>query len=615
MSCAIIMTTQEPASMASAQKSAFSPTALAQVYEFGPFRIDVRERLLFCNQRLVSLPLKVFETLLFLVQQNGHIVGKSELTRRLWPDTHVGSRSLAQNIFLLRKVLGTPYLQFIETVPRRGYRFAAPVQFTQEGSKTDDVQVGHPTRAGALIIRQLAVLPFRFLGEERIPEAEYLGIGLADALISKLSNVEELLVCPTSSVLKYMKVSQGLVEIGRELEVDLILEGKFQAYGSRVRVTLQLASAYNGAALWADRFDCNLADVFALQEAISEGVIQSLNLKLSGAERARLAARHTNNAEAYKYYLKGRFHWNKRTVQSLLKAIESFECALKKDPIYALAYSGLADCYNILSFYGAFAPKDVFPKAKAAANKALEIDPDIVEAATSMAFASLAFEWNWAEAERWFNRAWELNPSYPTAHQWFAEYQLAMGRLNQAVAAITRAQDLDPLSVSINRQVGWMLCYARKYDSAIEQIRSTLEMDPDNAYLYHDLGLAYIHSNKPMEAITALQRANSLSPDDPEMPAFLAYAYGVAGHQKETQEILDQLREMSTRKYVSPFLFAIVHVARGEKDLAFRFLNRAFEERSNWLIYLNVDPALDVLRPDPRFQDLQIRMKLPSINC
>ena len=601
--------------MASPQKSVLFPSTHAQFYEFGPFRIDVRERLLFCNQRLVSLPLRVFETMLLLVQRKGHIVDKSEFIRRLWPDIHVGPRSLAQNIFLLRKVLGTPYSQFIETVPRRGYRFAAPVQFTQEGSKIDSAPVGHPARAAALIIRQLAVLPFRFLGEERIPEAEYLGIGLADALIAKLSNVEDLIVRPTSSILKYIKVNQSVVEIGRELEVDLILEGKFQASGSRVRVTLQLVNAYNGAALWADQFDCDLADVFAFQQAISEGVIQSLNVNLSDAERARLAARHTNNPEAYKYYLKGRFHWNKRTVQSLVKAIESFECALKKDPSYALAYSGLADCYNILSFYGAFAPKEVFPTAKAAANKALEIDPHIVEAATSMAFASLAFEWNWAEAERWFNRAWELNPSYPTAHQWFAEYQLAMGRLNQAVAAITRAQDLDPLSVSINRQVGWMLCYARKYDSAIEQMQSTLEMDPDNAYLYHDLGMAWIHSNKPTEAITALQRANSLSPGDPEMSAFLAYAYGMAGHQRETKKILYELEEMSARKYVSPFLLAIVHVARGEKDLAFRFLNRAFEERSNWLIYLNVDPALDFLRLDPRFQDLQVRMKLPSINC
>ena len=600
--------------MASPQKLVFFPSTLAQCYEFGPFRIDARERLLFCNQRLVSLPLKVFETLLFLVQRNGHIVDKSELTSRLWPDTHVGPRSLAQNIFLIRKVLGTSHSQFIETVPRRGYRFTGPVQVPQEENGSG-IRIGNPTHASVLAIRQLAVLPFRFLGEERAPEAEYLGMGLADALITKFSNVEELIIRPTSSILKYANLNQDLLEIGRELEVDSILEGTFQISGSRIRVTVQLVNAYNGAPLWADRFDCDLADMFALQDAISERVVQSLPLSLTATERARLRVRYTKNPEAYKYYMKGRFYWNKRTSKGLLKAIESFEWSLKKDPNDALAYAGLADSYNILSFYGAFAPTEVVPKALAAATKALEIDPNLVEAVTSLAFATLIFEWNWAEAERWFRRAWELNPNYPTAHQWFAEYQLAMGRPDEALAAITRAQELDPMSVTINRQVGWMLCYSRKYDLAIEQIQSTLEMDPDNAYLYHDLGLAYLHLNKPSEAITALQKANLLSPDDPEMPAFLAYVYGVTGrHKKEAGQILKQLTEISARTYVSPFLFAIIYAARGERDLAFRSLNRAFEERSNWLIYLNVDPALDALRPDPRFQELRIRMKLATLH-
>ena len=600
--------------MASAQKSAFSLSTLAQFYEFGPFRIDVRERLLFCDHRLVSLPLKVFETLLFLVQQNGHIVDKSELTRKLWPDTHVGPRSLAQNIFLLRKILGAAHSQFIETVPRRGYRFTAPVQLSHDGGGSSGLDAGLSAQASVLSIRQLAVLPFMFLGEERTPEAEYLGIGLADALITKFSSLEKLIVRPTSSVLKFAKGSQALIEIGRELEVDSILEGKLQSSGSKIRVTLQLVNAYNGAPLWADRFDCDLADMFALQDAISQRVVQSLTLKLTATERALLTARYTQNAEAYKCYMKGRFHWNKRTAMGLLKAIESFECSLKKDPNYALAYTGLADCYSILSFYGAFAPREVLPKAISAATKALEIDSHLVEAVTSLAFATLVFDWNWAEAEKWFHHARELNPNYATAHQWFAEYQLAMGRLDEAVAAITRAQELDPMSVGINRQVGWMLCYARKYDLAIEQIQSTLEMDPDNAYLHHDLGLAYVHSNHPVEAITALQKANILSPDDPEMPAFLAYVYAVAGHDQQAGELLRQLSEISAGKYVSPFLFAIIHAARGEQDLAFLYLDRAVEERCNWLIYLNVDPALDPVRADPRFEDLRIRMNLPTVH-
>ena len=548
--------------MASPRNSTLSDAMLPQFYEFGPFRVDVGERLLFRNETLVSLPLKVFETLLFLVQQHGHIVDKSVLASRIWPDIHVGPRSLAQNIFLLRKVLGKKHSEFIETVPRRGYRFVAAIRHTAKttADRSDRIDLFLAPRppARVLAVLQLAVLPFRFLGPEAAKEEEYLGIGLADALITKFSNVGELIVRPTSSILKYVVTRHSLLEIGRELGVDSILEGKLQKCGSQVRVTLQLVNAFNGAALWADQFDCKLADIFALQDAISARVVQSLTLKLTAEDKHWLAARQTENAEAYKEYMKGRFHWNKRTAQELLKAIECFECSLRKDSLYALAYTGLADCYNLLSFYGAFAPKEVLPKAVWAATKALEINPQLVEAVTSLAFATLAFEWNWTRAEHWFKRALELNPDYSTAHQWYAECHLALGCLDEAVAAITRAQDLEPLSVNINRHVGWMLCYARKYDSAIEQIQSTLELDSSNALLYHDLGLVYIHTNRPEESIAALKRANALSPDDPDTTAFLAYAYAVAGHyKKEARQVLEQLKEMSTRKFVSSYL--LVH--------------------------------------------------------
>jgi TolB-like protein/Tfp pilus assembly protein PilF len=583
-------------------------------YEFGPFRLDARERLLFRERQLLSLPLKVFETLLALVEHRGQVLEKPQLVKLLWPDTHVGSRSLAQNVFILRKVLGGDHSQFIETIPKRGYRFLAPVKTgNSEKSAADERAGSYAGVAGpaddALPIRLVAVLPFEPLGENT--EGNYLGVGLADAVVTRLSAMEGVIVRPTS-VIAHTPSTQDLMSIGQELGVDSIFEGRIQQSGDKIRITARLINAHNGAPLWADKFDGRLAGIFALQDAISERAAQAVAVNLSGSQVAKRTGHGTASAAAYQLYLKGRFHWNQRTPQGFRKAIQCFQLAIEQDPSYALAWAGLADCHILLHFYGTATPQDSYRQAFAAATRAVEIDPQLVEAVTSLAFISAAFEWNWPKAEREFQRAFALKPNYATAHHWHAEYLMAMGRQEEAIAAIVRAQEMEPLSLIINCAVGLVFYFARKYDTAIEQLEQTLEIDPNFFAAYRELGQVYEQLGMHREAIAALEKSTDLCPGNRYMEAFLSRAYAAAQENEKSQQVLDRLTAESANEYVSPYLFAIVHAGRGEYDLAFQWLDRAFEERSNWLIYLKVDPVLDNLRTDARFANLLRRMKFPD---
>lgn len=583
-------------------------------YEFGPFRLDVRERLLMREQQLVSLPLKVFETLLVLIEHHGCVLEKSELVKRLWPNTHIGNNSLAQNIFTLRKVLGGEHERFIETMPKRGYRFIAPVKACDNENLATNWRTA--SRGGeldpvndVLPIRLLAVLPFKSLSEDA--EGNYLGVGLADALITRLSNLEGVIVRPTSAVLSHSSVTEDLILTGQELGVDSILDGRIQKSGDKIRVTAQLVNAHNGAPLWAGKFDGDLANIFSLQDAISERVAHALLLKLSSAAQTRQIRRETENTAAYQLYLKGRFHWNQRTSQALLKAIECFKQAIERDPQYALAYAGLADCYILLDIYSPILPpKESYTRGLAAATRALEIEPRLVEAVTALALISAFFEWDWEKAEQGFERALALNSNYATAYHWYAEYLIAMNRSDEAIAAIIRAQEMEPLSLIINCNVGFVFSYARKYDLAIEQLQQTLEMDPHFFVTYRELGLVYGQKGMYKEAITALQSGAALCPGHPYLEALLGYTYALAGRNKESQQKLDWLRAESMRKHISPYLMAMVHCGRAEDSLAFECLNRALEERTTWLIHLAVNPIFDRLRKDARFARVLRRMRL-----
>jgi tetratricopeptide (TPR) repeat protein len=357
-------------------------------------------------------------------------------------------------------------------------------------------------------------------------------------------------------------------------------------------------------------------DLFAVQTLISEQVAELLVLHLTGSERTRLAKRYTEDTEAYRAYVKGRYFWDKRTEEGFQKAIEYFQQAIGKDPKYALAYAGLADCHNLLGGYGLLPPKETYARGKAAAMKALELDEQLAEAHTALAFAQARYDWDRAGAEMEFKRAIELNPGYATAHQWYSHYSLIIAeRFDEAIAEVKLAQQIDPLSLAISSDAGYVNYFARRFDQAIEQSGKTLEMDPHWSPTYDFLGRAYVQKGRYAEAIAAFQKALKLNPDNPYFLGPLGRAYAVSGRQDEALKILDQLKELSKRRYVKPYHFSIIYTALGDKDQGFAWLQKAYDERDDRLIFLKVDAAWDSLRSDPRFAKLVREVGLTQQGC
>ncbi|MGH9934631.1 MAG: winged helix-turn-helix domain-containing protein, partial [Blastocatellia bacterium] len=503
-----------------------------QFYEFGPYRLDPAERILLRDGHPVPLTLKAFDLLLALVENNGHIVEKEALLKAVWPDSFVEEGVLSVNVFKLRKTLGeNEGLKFIETVPKRGYRFVAAVKtvYIEPAPLT-------ATPIGGVII-SIAVLPFRSLGADG--SDDYLGLGMADALITRLSNIRRLVVRPTSAVRKYTGPAQDAQAVARDLMVESVLEGSFRRSGERIRVTVQLISPHASAPLWAEKFDEQFTDIFAVEDSISAQVALSLLQQLSGEEERRLAKRQTANAEAYRLYLKGRYFWNKRTEAGLRKGIEYFQQALEIDPHYALAWAGIADSYLLGA--NTQTPREAMPKAKAAALRALELDDTLAEAHASLARIRMFFDWDWAGAESEFTRALELNPNYTTARQWFANYLIAMGRAPEAIAQINLAQELDPLSLIINTARGWIYYFARQYDQALEQYQRVLEMDSSFVMAQREIGMIYERKGMYAEAIAATHQAISLSGENAIVLCLLGRFYAAAGQRDEAEQVIARL--------------------------------------------------------------------------
>jgi len=560
-------------------------------YEFGPFRLNASERLLLHGGEIVPLSPKAFDMLLALVENSGHLLEKNELMQRLWPNTFVEEGSLAQNISLLRKALEESESQkFIETVPRRGYRFVATVRKT---------------------IKSIAVLPFKSFGIDGADE--YLGIGIAETLTTRLSSLKLLTVRPTSAVLKYASPEKDTVVAGKELEVDTVFEGSIRRVGDRIRVTARLVSVPDGAVLWADKFDENFTDIFKVEDSISGKVAEALTLKLSGEEHKRLTRRYTDNAEAYQLYLKGRYFWNKRTEDGFNRGIAQFQQAVEKDSNYALAYAGLADSYIGLTFYNFAAPSETMPKAKDAAMNALGIDIALAEAHASLAHVLMNYDWNWSEAEKEFKLSMELNPDYATAHQWYAvHYLTAMGRPDDALSEMKRALELEPTSLVMNTFMGATLYFAGRFDEAIEQCRRTIEMDPNFAVAHWHLGLAYDQKDMFDDSIAEFQTATALSGSSPLIKASLGYAYARANRKDEATMILAELKDLSEKRYVSSYETAAIYAALGDNEQGFQLLERAYREHCFHLVYLKVWPQFSVISADPRFKDLVQRIGLSS---
>ena len=487
-------------------------------------------------------------------------------------------------------------------------------RFTSSGkarTRNSSTQTGglRPQRVSR-IIDSLAVLPFENASGDR--ENEYLSDGITASLINILATVPKLRVMAQSTVFRYKGREMDSLAIGRELNVRAVLTGRMMQSGGSLRIGTELVDVATGCQLWGAQYDRKPGDIFAVQDEISVEISSKLRLQLTRAEKKRLTRRHTEDAEAYRLYLKGRHHWNRWTEEGFYKAIEYFQQAVEKDPSYALAYTGLADSYVLLGWNSYLPPKDAFPKGKKAAMTALRLDPNLAEAHTSLAALLWLHDWQWEHAETEFKRSLELSPTYPTANHWYAEFVMTMTRHQEAVARMKNGQELDPLSLIINVAVGWTLYHGRTYEESIKQLRYTLELDPNYPVTYWILGLVLRKTGNSAEAIIQADKAVKLSDGSPLMRAALASTLATAGRTTDALQMLDELTGLAKQKYVAPYFFAGIYVGLREIDRAMECLEQCFEEHSHWLIYLHIDPSMDGLRDNPHFQDLLRRVGLPD---
>ncbi len=456
-------------------------------------------------------------------------------------------------------------------------------------------------------IESIAVLPFQNRSTEA--DSEYLSEGLAESLIYRLSQLPNLKVSPSSSVFRYKGKEIDPVKVGQELGVNAVLSGRIVQRGDNLTISAELVDVRYNKLLWGEQYDRKMSDLLATQREIAREIVDKLKVKVSGHEKG-LAKHYTESNEAYQLYLKGRFYWNKRTGEAIKKSIEYFNQAIEKDPSFALAYAGLADSYVVPA--NPLPPREKMPKAKAAAMKALELDNTLAEAHTSLARVLTVYDWDWTSAEKEFKRAIELNPRYATAHQWYGTHSEAMGRHNEAIAEEKRAQELDPLSLIINFELGLAFYYAREYDQAIEQFQKTLELDPNFPPVYSFLPAAYEQKGMYHEAIAGFQKGMALAAGTEWSfsTCGLGHVYGVSGKKDEARTMLNELKQLSGQKYVTADGIALIYAGLGEKDQAFAWLEKGYEERSFQMAWLKVEPRWDSLRSDPRYADLLRRMGL-----
>jgi DNA-binding winged helix-turn-helix (wHTH) protein/tetratricopeptide (TPR) repeat protein len=564
------------------------------IYEFGDYSVDAAKRRL-CGRGGEPVPLttKAFETLLYMVGRAGTVLDKDELIGAIWPDAVVEENNLTQAISSIRRALGESRAErrYILTVPGRGYCFVADVR-----TRTPQAPAStSPT------IRTMAVLPFQPLVAESRDSA--LELGMADTLIARLSG-REIIVRPINSVRKYVELDQDPLAAGHELGVELVLEGSIQRWGDSIRVTVRLVRTADGTSLWAGTFDEKFTDIFVVQDAIASKVAAALALPLGVEEQKHLTRRYTENVEAYHSYLKGRFHWNKRAPQDLRKSIQHFNQAIALDPSYALAYAGLADAYTLLANAGSPA-REIMPKAREAARKALSLDDCLAEAHAALGNIIIYYDYDFAGAECEHRRAIELNPNYATARHWYSELLMGLGRHEEAIAEIRRALEIDPLSLILNRQYGASLLFARRYDAAIAQMKKTVDLDANFAVAHSTLGVAYWMNGDYAESVEELATFHDLIGGE-RTAALMRESFAEGGWRGFLRAMTGERRPAN----LTPYNVATFHAALGEKDKAFVELNESYQNREGLLGLLKVDPRFDSLHDDPRFQDLASRFKI-----
>lgn len=568
------------------------------VVRFGDFEANLRSGELRRHGLRVKLADQSFQILALLLESAGGFVTREELRQKLWKqDTFVDFEAgLNSAIKRLRDALGDSAHapRFIETLPRRGYRFIQPV-------KPDS-----PEDAGR--IQSLAVLPLDNLTGDAAQE--YFVDGMTDALITRLAQIGALRVISRTSAMAYKVKNKPLPQIARELNVEAIVEGTVARSGNHVRITAQLIHAPSDRHLWAMQYERNLTDILVLQAELASAIANEVQVRLTPPERARLASARVVIPEAYDAYLRGRLHWNKRTEEGMKKGLELFQRALAIDSSYPLSYAGAAECYNMLGFWGAAAPHEVSPKAKTAASKALEIDANLAEGRAARGWAQFDYDWDWAGAENELKRAVELNPGYATAHQWYSHLLAYQGRYAEAFAEVQRTLELDPLSLVMNSSGAFIYLLARHYDEAEGRARRTVELDPSHTPPHLWLGRAYEETGRLEEALEEFQRAVAISGEAARFLSALGHGYALAGKSAETRKILAQLDEMAKQSYVSAYDFAVVHAGFRDKDVVFTWLEKAYQERSAWLALLKADSRFDPFRSDPRFQQFVTRLGL-----
>ena len=458
-------------------------------------------------------------------------------------------------------------------------------------------------------IDSLAVLPF--VNDTGDSEMEYVSDGLSESLINNLSQLPGLKVIARSSAFRYKGKNANAEEVARALGVKAILTGRILRHGETTQISVELVNASDKTQIWGAQYNRSGKDVMAVQQEIAQEISRNLRLKLSSAEQSRLGNLHTANAEAYELYLKGRFYWNKRTGEALKQSVDYFNQAIEKDPNYALAYVGLADAYIVIPFFSVGSPQDTYPKAKAAARRALEIDDSLAEAHTALAAVLLDYDWNLPASNSEFERAIELNPNYANAHHWYARENLTiMGQYDRAVAEMRRAQELDPLSLIINANYGKAYFNARRYDEAIQQLRKTIEIDQSFFVAHHYLGSAYAMKGDYADALAEYKKAHELNEYDPHVIALIGRLYAVTGNRAEALKMLAQLKSIAAERYVADYSIALVYAALGEKDQAFALLEKSYRDHTVDMLTLYYDPLIDNLRSDPRFADLLRRVGL-----
>lgn len=577
------------------------------VFRFGVFEIDVQNRELRKRGVRLKLEAKPLQILELMLERPGEIITRKQIQQSLWPDTFVTfDYSLNTAVNKLRLALGdsAENPRFIETVARRGYRFIASV------GTIPAIATSSSTISTSAAVASIAVLPFQ--NSSGHPEMEYLSDGLSEAVIRRMSQIAGVRVMGWSTVLRYKGRELDPQAAARDLRVQSVLVGSVAPREDGLCLRVELVDAETGWRLWGEEYKRGGDEIQTLSEEIAQQITARVQPRIIPKDRNRQGKPYTQNAEAYSDYLKGRYHWHKLSGESLKKSVSHFELAIEKDPNFALAHSALADAYVLFAFVALLRPHEALQKARAAALRALEIDAELAEAHASCASITKLYDWDWPKAEREYQRCLELDPNNALVRRGYGGYLSALGRTEDALGEMYKAQELDPMSLQIGVEMAWNLYMAREYEKAVQQAVRTLDMEPEFAATGHVLGLALEQLGKYDEAIECFQKTGEREEMHQTTVASLAHAYARCGRAKDAEAILNDLTVESTKRYVAPYLFSVIQAGLGEREPAVEWLEKAFETHDVWMIWVNRDPRLDVLRTEPRFRSLLRRMNFSA---